>query len=54
MISGLQGRTYEEKLKELKPESLKNRRLKLFLVQTFKIIKGMHNIEEKEMVYNLE
>ena len=39
-ISGLQGRSYEEKLKELGLESLESRREMLDLIQTFKILNG--------------
>ena len=47
MISGLQGRTYEEKLEELGIESLKDRRLRLDSIQTFKILKGHDNVNYK-------
>ena len=39
-ISGLQGRSYEEKLKELGLESLESKREMLDLIQTFKILNG--------------
>ena len=40
MVSGLNGRTYEERLRELKMLPLATRRIQLDLTQTFKIIKG--------------
>ena len=38
MISGLQGKSYEDKLAELNLISLEDRRLLYDMVQTFKII----------------
>ena len=40
MISGLSGRNYEDKLKELRLESLENRRIYIEMLQTLKIIRG--------------
>ena len=40
MINGLQGTAYEARLEELSMRTLKERRKRLDLVQTFKIIKG--------------
>jgi hypothetical protein len=41
MVSGLRGRTYEEKLSELGLVTLEERRHQLDMVQTFKILKGV-------------
>ena len=46
---GLRGRTYEEKLAELGMRTLENRRKRLDLVQTFKIIKGIDKVESTLM-----
>ena len=43
-ISGLKGNTYEEKLQELGLTTLKDRRLRTDLIQTFKILKGFDNV----------
>ena len=45
MISGLTGTSYEEKLAELGMDSLKKRREKLDLVQTYKILTGKDNVD---------
>ena len=47
MISGLRGTNYEEKLKELGLESLEDRRTKLDLVQTYKILHGFDKVDSK-------
>ena len=44
MISGLAGKTYEEKLKELGMETLRERRDRLDLTQAFKIVKGLDRV----------
>ena len=44
MISGLQADTYEGKLAELGLDTLKTRRTKLDLIQTFKILKNIDNV----------
>ena len=45
LVVGLRGRTYKEKLAELGMRTLENRRKRLDLVQTFKIIKGIDKVE---------
>lgn len=45
MVSGLQGRTYEDRLKELGMLSLEGRRTLYDLVQTFKIIRGFDDVD---------
>ena len=40
MVSGLQGKTYQEKLAELNLEPLVERRTKFDNIQTFRIVKG--------------
>ena len=42
---GLVGRTYEEKLTELGLNTLKDRRIQIDLVQTFKILKGIDRVD---------
>ena len=44
MISGLKGKTYTEKLKELNLLSLADRRTRFDLIQVFKIIMGIDNV----------
>ena len=48
-ISGLKGKTYAEKLSEIGLLSLEKRRVYLELVETFKIIKGLTNIDRSEL-----
>ena len=45
-ISGLKGSSYEEKLEELGLESLVDRRKRLDLIQTYKIINGVDNVNK--------
>ena len=45
MISGLSGQTYEEKLKEIGLHSLEYRRDKADMVQVFKMLKGIDNVD---------
>ena len=45
LINGLQGMTYEEKLVELGIMSLKARRTRIDLVQTFKILKSIDRVD---------
>ena len=45
MISGLSGRNYEDKLKELRLESLEKRRIYIDMLQTFKIIHGFDDVK---------
>lgn len=52
MVSGLSGRTYEQRLQELGLLSLEDRRTLYDLVQTFKIIKG-HDDVKPETWFNL-
>ena len=44
-ITGLKGKTYEEKLKELNILSLKDRRLKTDLIQVFKILNKKDDVD---------
>ena len=45
MISGLSGQTYEEKLNEIGLHSLEYRRDKADMVQVFKMLKGIDNVD---------
>ena len=45
MVAGLKGRTYEEKLKEVGLTSLEDRRERGDMIQTFKIIQGLDQVE---------
>ena len=45
LVVGLVGRTYEEKLTELGLNTLKDRRIQIDLVQTFKILKGIDRVD---------
>ena len=45
-ISGLQGKTYEERLAEVGLPSLRVRRKEINMVQTFKIVRGIDEIED--------
>ena len=45
LITGLNGRAYDEKLDELGLLSLKDRRTKLDLIQTYKILKGIDRVD---------
>ena len=47
MISGLKGRSYEEKLRELKLPSLERRRYRADLIQLFKIIQDLDSVESR-------
>ena len=47
MVSGLTGRTYEEKLAELGLLSLENRRKQYDLVQAYKIIRGFDDVKSE-------
>ena len=44
MISGLHGESYEEKLKELTLLSLKERRERADMIQTFKTLQGLSDV----------
>jgi hypothetical protein len=52
MVSGLKGRTYEERLKELDMTTLEERRHQLDMIQTFKIIGG-HDAVEKDRWFSM-
>ena len=45
MVSGLSGRTYEDRLRELGMLTLAKRRVQLDLTQTFKILKGLDAVD---------
>ena len=53
MISGLLGRNYEDKLKELRLESLENRRIYIDILQTFKIIRRFDDVESSNTWFNI-
>ncbi len=44
-VTGLVGKTYEDRLKELKMEKLESRRIRLDLIQAFKIIHGHDQVD---------
>ena len=46
MISGLHGINYDEKLKELKLTSLETRRKRFDMIQVYKILHKVDNVEE--------
>ena len=52
MITGLTGRTYEEKLVELNMTTLRERRAKIDMIQTYKIINKVDDVET-ETWFNL-
>lgn len=43
-VTGLKGKTYEERMVELEMESLEDRRKKLDLIQTYKIVREVDNV----------
>ena len=45
MVSGLKGKNYEEKLREIGLDSLKTRRLKIDMTETFKIVNGFAKVK---------
>ena len=45
-MSGLKGRTYEERLTEVGLLSLRDRRKETDMVQTFKIVRGIDVVED--------
>ena len=45
-VSGLKGRTYEERLAEVSLLSLRERRKETDMVQTFKIVRGIDMIKD--------
>lgn len=52
-VAGLAGSTYEEKCKELNLDTLRERRRKQDLTQTFKIIRGLDRLNP-EKLFNLQ
>ena len=54
MISGLAGKTYEEKLVELKLQSLAERRVRYDMVETFKIMHGYTNVNRDVWFFTVE
>ena len=46
MVSGLTGSSYSEKLIELNLQSLESRRLRYDLIETYKIIHGVNNVDK--------
>ena len=47
MISGLNSNNYEDKLKELRMSSLKDSRIKLEMVKTFKIVHEIDRVDRR-------
>ena len=45
LISGLQGPNYEDKLKELRLDSLKDRRVRADMIQVYKILNGIDAVD---------
>ena len=45
MVSGLKGKTYEERLVELGLTTLEERRHQMDMLQTFKIVKGHDRVD---------
>ena len=45
-VTGLQSKSYEERLKELGMETLEQQRLDQDLIQAYKILKGVHNVDK--------
>jgi ribonucleases P/MRP protein subunit RPP40 len=54
VISGMQGTTYEEKLKELGVTTLEERRHKADMVQSFKILQGCDNVNSETWLQKVE
>ena len=46
MISGLKGENYESKLKELKIQSLEARRLRFDLIEAYKTVHGLNQLNK--------
>lgn len=46
IFSGVRGKTYEEKLKELNTTTLEERRLQLKMAQNFKIVGGFDEVNK--------
>ena len=53
-VSGLKGKTYEEKLKEIGMETLAERRRRLDLLQTFKILNKKEDVEPETWFRQLQ
>ena len=51
MVSGLQGKTYEEKCEELGLESLEKRKYNQDMLQTFKIIKKIDKLSPSKLMH---
>ena len=51
-VSGLSG-SYEEKLKTLKMQPLQDRRVRGDMIQTFKILKGIDDIDANKFLLSL-
>lgn len=47
-VAGLKGRTYEERLEEMGMVTLEDRRNELDLIQTYKIVQGVDEVEREE------
>ena len=45
MVSGLKGKSYQDKLTELGLDSLEDRRVRIDLVQTYKILNGIDKVD---------
>ena len=45
-VSGLKGKNYQERLKEVGLETLADRRAKKDLIQVFRVVKGIDNVEK--------
>ena len=54
LVQGLQGLTYEEKLKKLNLETLKSRRIKADLTLAFKIIRGFSDVNKNTWFHLVE
>jgi ribonuclease P/MRP protein subunit RPP40 len=52
MISGLAGRTYEDRLKELGIVTLEERRHQMDMLQTYKILSGKEKVDPSSVVFN--
>lgn len=53
MISGLRSKNYYERLKELNLQTLKDRRIRADMIQTFKIQKGIDNVPKTTWFSNI-
>ena len=48
MINGLKSATYEDELRELRIQSLRTRRTRYNLIQTYKILNKQHDIQSDQ------